>query len=67
MGNFQTCGPNELMVVSGMCTGSRPKTIAGGRTFVLSFGLQRSDKLSLNTQSLTITSNAVNSQLAGLG
>jgi len=62
MGNFQTCGPNEVLVVSGMCTGSRPHTVCGGRAWVWGFGLQVTNLLSLNTITIEVTSESVNSQ-----
>jgi len=62
MGNFQTCGPNEVMVVSGLGHGGEPLTISGGRSFVFSC-IQKCDYLSLNAITLEIVSNAVNSEL----
>jgi len=62
MGNFQTCGPNEVLVVSGMCTGDRPHTVCGGRAWVWGCGLQVAEYLTLNTLTLEIISSGVNSQ-----
>ena len=62
MGNFQTCGPNEVMVVSGFCNGSEPETIIGGRAFVL-WALQKAEKLNLNSMTLEIRSDGVNTEL----
>lgn len=62
MGNFQTCGPNEVMVVSGVFHGDEPMTISGGRAFVWT-GIQKVDKMSLNAITLEIVSNSVNSEL----
>ncbi|XP_076436261.1 flotillin-1-like isoform X2 [Babylonia areolata] len=58
---FETCGPNEVMVVSGCCLG-RSVFIPGGRTFVWP-GVQKLQRLSLNTLTLTIESNNVYTQL----
>jgi len=54
---FQTCGPNEAMVVSGCCH-RKPLLVPGGRTFVWP-GVQYIQRLSLNTMTLTVTSPAV--------
>merc|ERR1711936_878628 len=54
---FQTCGPNEAMVVSGCCH-RKPLLVPGGRTFVWP-GVQYIQRLSLNTMTLTVTSTAV--------
>lgn len=58
---FETCGPNEVMVVSGCChTGST--FIPGGRVFVWPV-IQKLQKLSLNTMTLQIESPNVYTQL----
>nr|XP_022320509.1 flotillin-1-like isoform X5 [Crassostrea virginica] len=58
---FETCGPNEVMVVSGCChTGST--FIPGGRVFVWPI-IQKLQKLSLNTMTLQIESPNVYTQL----
>jgi len=62
MGNFQTCGPNDVLVVSGCCTGSKPHKVCGGRAWVWGCGIQVSQMLTLNTHTLNIESNNVNSQ-----
>uniref|UniRef100_A0A0B6ZQM3 Band 7 domain-containing protein n=2 Tax=Arion vulgaris TaxID=1028688 RepID=A0A0B6ZQM3_9EUPU len=58
---FETCGPNEVMVVSGCCH-SRSVFIPGGRIFVWP-GIQKLQRLSLNTMMLTIESPNVYTQL----
>ncbi|RUS87541.1 hypothetical protein EGW08_004717, partial [Elysia chlorotica] len=58
---FETCGPNEVMVVSGCCH-SESVFIPGGRVFVWP-GIQRLQRLSLNTMTLTIESPNVYTQL----
>jgi len=62
MGNFQTCGPNEAMIKSGVCADGTDGITVGGRTFCLAFGLQFVQKISLNTITLEISSQNVNSQ-----
>lgn len=59
--SFRTCGPNEAMVVSGCCH-KKPLIVPGGRVFVLP-GLQRIQKISLNTMTLQIQSDHVYTQL----
>ncbi|BFZ19982.1 hypothetical protein BsWGS_23023 [Bradybaena similaris] len=54
---FETCGPNEVMVVSGCCH-SRSVFIPGGRIFVWP-GIQKLQRMSLNTMTLTIESPQV--------
>ncbi|KAL3870452.1 hypothetical protein ACJMK2_038516 [Sinanodonta woodiana] len=58
---FETCGPNEVMVVSGCCH-SRSLFIPGGRVFVWP-GIQKLQRLSLNTLTLVIESPNVYSKL----
>ncbi|KAI8779052.1 flotillin-1-like isoform X1 [Biomphalaria glabrata] len=58
---FETCGPNEVMVVSGCCH-QRSVFIPGGRVFVWP-GIQKLQRLSLNTMTLTIESCNVYTQL----
>jgi len=58
---FETCGPNEVMVVSGCCH-SRSVFIPGGRVFVWP-GIQKLQRLSLNTMTLTIESPNVYTQM----
>ncbi|XP_076455396.1 flotillin-1-like isoform X1 [Babylonia areolata] len=58
---FETCGPNEVMVVSGCCIG-HSRFIPGGRIFVWP-GIQKLQRLSLNTITLTIESSNVYTQL----
>ena len=54
---FETCGPNEAMVVSG-CNHTRPVMIPGGSVWVWPF-FQRLQRISLNTMTLQINSSAV--------
>lgn len=54
---FETCGPNEAMVVSG-CGHDRPLLISGGRTWVWG-GLQKVQKISLNVMTLNVDSPRV--------
>lgn len=61
MGNFQTCGPNEVIVVSGCCQGS-DNLIIGGRAWIWACGLQVAQRLPLNTITIEVVSNEVNSQ-----
>lgn len=61
MGNFQTCGPNEAMVLSGCCQGT-DNMIIGGRTWVWGFNLQFVQKLPLNAITIEVNSEDVNSQ-----
>ncbi|PAA82359.1 hypothetical protein BOX15_Mlig013837g1 [Macrostomum lignano] len=58
---FQTCGPNEALVISGCCH-SKPMYIPGGRKFVLP-GIQQVQRLSLNTMTITIESPRIYTQL----
>ncbi|XP_071097337.1 flotillin-1-like isoform X5 [Haliotis cracherodii] len=58
---FETCGPNEVMVVSGCCH-SRSVFVPGGRVFVWP-GIQKLQRLSLNTITLVIESPNVYTQL----
>ncbi|KAI7684873.1 hypothetical protein SSS_07806 [Sarcoptes scabiei] len=57
---FVTCGPNEALVVSGCCH-RRPLMIPGGRVFIWP-GIQKVQKISLNTMTLTIESPKVYTQ-----
>jgi len=58
---FETCGPNEAIVVSGCCH-SKPALVPGGRVFVWP-GLQKLQRISLNTVTLTIDTPYVYTQL----
>ncbi|CAH8509932.1 unnamed protein product [Dicrocoelium dendriticum] len=58
---FNTCGPNEALVVSGCCY-SRPLLVPGGRVFVWP-GIQRIDRMPLNTMTLLIESPRIYTQL----
>ncbi|KAF6034768.1 Flo1 [Bugula neritina] len=58
---FETCGPNEAIVVSGCCH-SKPLMVPGGRVFVWP-GLQKLQRISLNTVTLTIDTPNVYTQL----
>ncbi|XP_048376283.1 flotillin-1-like [Stegostoma tigrinum] len=55
--SFETCGPNEAMVVSGFCR-SPPVMIAGGRVFVLPC-VQQIERISLSTLTLNVKSEKV--------
>jgi len=57
---FETCGPNEAMVVSGLCHDT-PVMIPGGRIWVWPV-IQRIQRISLNTMTLQITSDHVNTK-----
>jgi len=57
---FETSGPNEAMCVSG-CGYSQPNLISGGRVWVWPI-IQRIQRLSLNTMTLQITSDHVNTK-----
>ncbi|KAJ8389464.1 hypothetical protein AAFF_G00120020 [Aldrovandia affinis] len=57
---FYTCGPNEAMVVSGLCR-SPPLMIVGGRVFVVPC-FQRIQRISLNTLTLNVKSDKVYTQ-----
>jgi len=54
---FETCGPNEAMVVSG-CGHDRPLLISGGRTWVWHC-FQKVQKISLNVMTLNVDSPRV--------
>lgn len=54
---FQTCGPNEALVVSGCCH-KKPLLVPGGRAFVWP-GIQYIQRLNLTTMTLSVTSPAV--------
>ncbi|XP_013411697.1 flotillin-1 isoform X5 [Lingula anatina] len=58
---FETCGPNEAMVVSGCCL-SKPFIVPGGRVWVWP-GIQQLQKINLNTMTLKVTSPQVYTQL----
>ncbi|XP_074641764.1 flotillin-1-like isoform X2 [Tubulanus polymorphus] len=58
---FKTCGPNEAMVISGCCY-RRPSIIPGGRAFLWPC-IQRLQRISLNTMTLSIESTHVYTQL----
>lgn len=58
---FEVCGPNEVMVVSGCCL-TRPQYIRGGRAFVWP-GIQKLQRLTLNTMTLAIESSNVYTQM----
>ncbi|XP_045206401.1 flotillin-1-like isoform X3 [Mercenaria mercenaria] len=54
---FETCGPNEVMVVSGCCRG-QSEYIPGGRVFVWPV-IQKLQRMNLNTMTLMIESPMV--------
>merc|ERR1712123_74463 len=56
---FQTCGPNEALVVSGCCH-KKPLLVPGGTAFVWP-GVQYIQRLALNTMTLQVSSVNVNS------
>eukprot|EP00127_Corallochytrium_limacisporum_P005688 Clim_evm67s210 gene=Clim_evmTU67s210 len=58
---FETSGPDECMVVSGMCH-SQPAVITGGRVYVFPC-VQRIQRLSLNVMTLNINSPRVYTQM----
>lgn len=58
---YNTCGPNEAMVVSGCCR-RHPMLIAGGSKFVWPI-FQQVQKITLNTLTLTIESPRIYTQL----
>ncbi|XP_003738862.1 flotillin-1 [Galendromus occidentalis] len=57
---FVACGPNEALVVSGCCH-SHPLMVPGGRVFVWPL-IQRVQRISLNTMTLSIESHKVYTQ-----
>jgi len=57
---FETCGPNEAMVVSGLCHDT-PVMIPGGRIWVWPV-IQRIQRMSLNIMTLQFTSDHVNTK-----
>ncbi|XP_003747935.1 flotillin-1 [Galendromus occidentalis] len=57
---FVVCGPNTALVVSGCCH-SQPSMIPGGRVFVWPL-IQRVQRISLNTMTLSIDSQRVYTQ-----
>ncbi|XP_014670279.1 PREDICTED: flotillin-1-like [Priapulus caudatus] len=54
---FETCGPNEAMVVSG-CLYGKPRMVCGGRIYFFSC-FQQIQRISLNTMTLIISSPMV--------
>jgi len=53
-----TCGPNETLIVSGMCTGGEPTFITGGRAIVFPC-VQTVQRIPLNTMTLEVRSQRV--------
>lgn len=53
-----TCGPNESLVISGMCQGGSPTYITGGRAIVIPC-IQTVQKIPLNTMTLEVKSPRV--------
>ena len=53
-----TCGPNEALVISGMCHGNTPSTIVGGRAIVIPC-IQRVQRIPLGIMTLVIESPRV--------
>jgi len=62
MAGFYTCGPNECIILSGMCYDKNPRTIVGGRCFKWPW-VQQIQRLSLNTMTLNINSENVYTKL----
>ncbi|GAA57161.1 flotillin-1 [Clonorchis sinensis] len=58
---FNTCGPNEAMVVSG-CGLRKPVHVIGGRKFIWPC-LQRVERMPLNTMTLIIESPRIYTKL----
>jgi flotillin len=54
---WETCGPNEVLVVSGCGHGDRPVYVPGGRVYVWPF--QALSRLSLNIMTLNVISPKV--------
>ncbi|XP_076056576.1 flotillin-1 isoform X3 [Oratosquilla oratoria] len=55
---FVTCGPNEALVISGLCYQGKPLTVVGGRAFVWPYA-QRLQRISLNVMTLNVESPRV--------
>lgn len=53
-----TCGPNEALVISGVCYGDQPRIIAGGRAIVFPC-VQRVQRIPLSVMTLIIESPRV--------
>ena len=53
-----TCGPNEALVISGVCYGTKPCLIVGGRAIVFPC-IQRVQRIPLGSMTLVINSNRV--------
>merc|ERR1712154_751747 len=53
-----TCGPNEALVISGMCQGGKPTFISGGRALVFPC-IQTVQRIPLNTMTLEVHSPRV--------
>jgi len=53
-----TCGPNEALVISGMCQGGKPSFITGGRALVFPC-IQTVQRIPLNTMTLEVHSPRV--------
>lgn len=56
--SIETCGPNEALIISGVCYGKNPTIIVGGRAFVCSC-FHKVQRIPLNTLTLVITSPLV--------
>jgi len=57
-----TCGPNEALVISGLCQGGKPTFITGGRAIVLPC-IHNVLRIPLNTMTLQVTSPRVYTEL----
>merc|ERR1712168_1472425 len=53
-----TCGPNEALVISGMCQGGQPNFITGGRAIVFPC-IQTVQRIPLNTMTLEVHTSKV--------
>ena len=53
-----TCGPNEALVISGVCYGSHPSIVVGGRAIVFPC-IQQIQRIPLTTMTLVIESPRV--------
>jgi len=55
---IEVCGPNEALVISGLCYGGHPKYIVGGRALVFPC-VQTIQRLPLNTMTLEVKTTKV--------
>lgn len=52
------CGPNEALIISGLCYGNKPSMIVGGRAIVFPC-IQHVQRIPLSTMTLVIESPRV--------